>query len=187
MIYFTRHGQTDWNVARKIQGTTDIPLNAQGRAQALSLQAQIPPLNLSKIIASDLKRARETADILNEKTSIPIVDDGRIREFRLGSLEGQPVALLTGVVWRTLFENADFFDAESLLQVYARVRSFLDSLDPTENILVVTHAGILKMVAYCKTHPDKFDFEVFAKRYLNLWLKNATLYRWDEDWEQDIP
>ena len=185
MIYFTRHGRTDWNIARKIQGARDIPLNTEGRAQALSLQAQIPTLGLTKIITSDLKRAQETAEILNEKTALPLVDDNRIREFQLGTLEGQPVACLTEEVWRTLFENADKFSAESLLQVYERVRSFLDSLNPAENILVVTHAGILKMVAYCKVHPDKFDFDVFAKRYLNLWLKNAMLYRWDADWEQE--
>ena len=187
MIYFTRHGRTDWNVKRQIQGVQETSLNQEGRAQALSLQAQIPTLGLAKIITSDLKRARETTDILNEQTALPVISDARIREFQLGTLEGQPVTCLTKDVWRTLFENADEFSAESLSRVYARVRSFLDDLNPAENSLVVTHAGILKMVAYCKAHPNGFDFDVFAERYLNLWLKNATLYRWDADWENDTP
>ena len=67
MIYLLRHGQTDWNLERKIQGHLDMALNETGRKEALICLDKIVSLNIDNIISSDLVRAKETAQIINEK------------------------------------------------------------------------------------------------------------------------
>ena len=67
MIYLVRHGQTDWNIEKKTQGHTDIPLNGTGKRQAEELAEKIADLKIDRIISSDLLRARETAEIMNWK------------------------------------------------------------------------------------------------------------------------
>ncbi len=69
-IYLVRHGQTDWNKLKKIQGHTDIPLNDTGRRQAEKIKSQVSNLNVKSIISSDLLRAKEKKDIEGEKNLI---------------------------------------------------------------------------------------------------------------------
>lgn len=87
---FIRHGQTDWNLARKAQGATDIPLNATGRAQARAVVAALKPRGIRRIVASPLGRARETAEILAEGLGISeIALEPDLREAGFGVLEGK--------------------------------------------------------------------------------------------------
>lgn len=65
MIYLVRHGQTVRNIEHRIQGQTDVSLNAAGRAQAVELSEKLSSFNIQKIISSDLSRAKETAEIIN--------------------------------------------------------------------------------------------------------------------------
>ena len=65
-LFITRHGQTDWNLRGIIQGTTDITLNDTGRAQALTVAKELKEERLDAIIVSPLKRAVETAEIINQ-------------------------------------------------------------------------------------------------------------------------
>ena len=85
---FTRHTTTEWNLAGILQGQTDIPLNQQGRAEARQLAHALQGLSITKIVSSDLKRAKETAEIINDVLKIPLQSDQRIRECSFGSLEG---------------------------------------------------------------------------------------------------
>lgn len=85
-LYLVRHGQTDWNVQRKMQGHTNIPLNELGRNQARSLQNFFAQNPVEKVFSSDLDRARQTAEIAI-KTSEIITLPG-LREVNLGSIEG---------------------------------------------------------------------------------------------------
>lgn len=82
MIYLIRHGETDWNVERKIQGQTDIPLNSNGKQQAEEAANEIANLKIDRIISSDLSRAKETAEIINKKVGAKITFDKRIREVK---------------------------------------------------------------------------------------------------------
>ena len=69
-IYLIRHGQTDWNVAGKIQGKTDIPLNETGRRQAVCLAKGMANRPVVQIFSSDLLRARETAGAIGDSLSV---------------------------------------------------------------------------------------------------------------------
>ena len=180
MIYLIRHGQTDWNLADKIQGQTDIPLNETGRKQALCLSPQISKLHLKQIVTSDLKRARETAQLLNTEAHVPIISDERLREINFGDLEGHPVPELTPETWQTLSLSGYRFHAESLSDVYRRVQRFFSDLDPADNTLVVTHGGLLKISSYYIKNPNQFDYTLFSSMFSSILLPNTTLFRWTE-------
>lgn len=87
-FYFIRHGQTDWNVKKMIQGHTDIPLNAHGIAQAQEATALLANLGITRIVSSPLARAHKTANIINEILHVPLHTHNGLKELRLGSLEG---------------------------------------------------------------------------------------------------
>ena len=79
-IYYTRHGQTDWNLDYKIQGRKDISLNETGRKEAEELRIKIQDIPLDIIYSSPLKRAYETAEIARGDRDIPLLTDNRLAE-----------------------------------------------------------------------------------------------------------
>lgn len=89
-ILLARHGETDWNIARKVQGTTDIPLNENGIRQAELLYDNLVRENISlgKIYSSYQKRALTTAEIVGSKYSVPIKVMSGLEEMNLGLFEG---------------------------------------------------------------------------------------------------
>lgn len=87
-IYLFRHGQTDWNLVRRMQGHTDIPLNAEGRLQAQTLQTFFQQNSVELFASSDLIRAQETARIANTYLQKPFHVSAQFREVNLGVLEG---------------------------------------------------------------------------------------------------
>ena len=86
MIYLTRHGQTDWNVQKKVMGRCDEPLNEKGREQAKQTKELLSDINFDLIICSPLLRAKETAQIINQDRNIKIEYDDRIIERDFGEL-----------------------------------------------------------------------------------------------------
>ena len=87
-IILWRHGQTEWNVANKFQGHTDIPLNAVGEFQAQHAAPMLAAINPTMIIASDLVRAQSTAHELVKITGLEVLTDARLRETNCGNWEG---------------------------------------------------------------------------------------------------
>src|SRR5438132_1605088 len=87
-LLLVSHAQTDWNVEGRFQGQTDIPLNSYGRLQARKLQQRLASTPLDAIVASDLSRARETAEIVAAAHGKPVRTDRRLRELHFGSWEG---------------------------------------------------------------------------------------------------
>ena len=81
-LYFTRHGETVWNVENKICGMTDSPLTARGRAQAAALGAHVRDsgVHIDEILYSPLSRAADTALAIAEATDIPARPEPRLRE-----------------------------------------------------------------------------------------------------------
>ncbi|MEG0687541.1 MAG: histidine phosphatase family protein [Hungatella sp.] len=87
-LYLIRHGQTDWNIAGKIQGRTDIPLNAAGRAQAEDLAAGMAHRPVSRIFTSGMKRALETAQAVAKAQNIEAQPIEGLEEIGFGAWEG---------------------------------------------------------------------------------------------------
>ena len=88
-IILWRHGQTDWNLANRFQGHSDIPLNDEGISQARRAAPLLKNLKPNKIISSDLIRAQQTAQALSDITGISIVLDRGLRETHGGKWEGK--------------------------------------------------------------------------------------------------
>ena len=175
MLYFIRHGQTDWNLQKKIQGITDIPLNETGIREAQSAATEMAKKKWDRMISSPLSRARQTAEILNKDIGFPIETDERLCEFDLGDLEGQPLSLLTPDVWRALAENPQSLKAEGLPAAYERISAFMRETSQEPDTLIVMHSGLFKMISYYLKHPDGFDYALFAPNYRDLWIPNTTL------------
>lgn len=88
-IVVIRHGETDWNVESRLQGQTDVPLNARGRRQAAALADALRHDGLVAVYASDLSRAWATAQALAGPLGLPLVADPGLRERSFGVVEGQ--------------------------------------------------------------------------------------------------
>ena len=83
-----RHGETDNNRQRRLQGTLPVPLNATGRAQAKALAMHLRGGDIDRLYASPIARALETAQIIGEALGMPIQQDSRLREIEFGLFEG---------------------------------------------------------------------------------------------------
>ncbi|MEO8907862.1 MAG: histidine phosphatase family protein [Microbacteriaceae bacterium] len=142
-LSLVRHGQTDWNLARRIQGTSDIPLNATGRAQARVTAAALALRRWDGIYASPLSRAMDTARIIAAASSLaepqPIAD---VTERRYGEAEG-----LTGEEILARFpEGVAVPGRETRDEVVARALPALTELaekNPGRNLIVVSHGGVI--------------------------------------------
>lgn len=88
-FYFIRHGQTDWNLEGRMQGHTNIPLNATGIAQAQQACASLQTLGITRVISSPLSRALQTAEILAASLNLPVETDANLMERTFGSYEGR--------------------------------------------------------------------------------------------------
>ena len=87
-IYFVRHGKTEWNKLKKMQGSADIPLNEEGIEQAYKTKELISNIEFDCAICSPLTRTRQTLDIILDDKKIPVIYDERIVERNYGEFEG---------------------------------------------------------------------------------------------------
>lgn len=149
-IYLVRHGETDWNQAGRLQGQTDIDLDAQGFAQAAGAAERLKEVPFEIAFCSPLIRARHTAETIVGERKITLTTDERLRELNFGPWEGTDVRKIREG------DNSPFTDpgsylppegAESFAQLYARsgefVKQVLLPLEGTyETVLVVAHGSI---------------------------------------------
>lgn len=135
-IFFVRHGLTEWNQKKLLQGHCDIPLSELGKLQALALRNQLEGVSFSKVYSSDLKRALETASLISNSNSIII--DQRLRERYYGEWEGK-----LSLDFKMCKEEKR--GVETLDQVLQRMQNFLFDVSHLEgNILVVSHGGSIR-------------------------------------------
>lgn len=149
-LYVVRHGQTIWNVERRVQGISDIPLTEKGKEEAKELQNLISTLNIDVVISSPLERARETAKILVNGT-LPINTDDRIKERDWGMNEG---ALIDTVdrwdCWDVIL-NTKVQNIECIQDFMYRVSNFIEEIKiryKDKNVLVVTHSAVSRVIHY---------------------------------------
>ncbi|MGC4084739.1 MAG: histidine phosphatase family protein [Vicinamibacterales bacterium] len=110
-VIVLRHGLTDWNDGGRFQGHADVPLNATGRAQAAAAGERLAGLGITRIFASDLSRAGETARIVATRCGLPVQTDARLREVDVGSWAGlsmDEAGRLEPDFWPALREGRDF-------------------------------------------------------------------------------
>lgn len=142
MIYFVRHGQTDWNLAHKVQGRADIELNETGIAQAKKAKEELKNIQFHKVFCSPLKRTRKTCEIITDE---PIVFDDRLLERELGEFEGLKREEFDIMSFWNSNSSQMFIKAETLKELEFRVNNFLDNIIKKyygKNILVVSHGGV---------------------------------------------
>ena len=182
MIYFIRHGQTNWNIEKKLQGQTDIPLNNSGRKQAEEAAEEIvKKLKIDRIISSDLSRAIETAEIINKRIGVKITLDKRLREENYGEYEGRQVADITVEQWNILNETPEKVKAESRKQLYERAKDFINNFKDVGNTLIVTHAALLRMILYYSQNKEGYNKDSYSKFAENLIINNAKVIEYKEN------
>ena len=141
-IYVVRHGETDWNNENKLQGNTDIELNDNGRKQAFNLAEELRNINYDIIISSPLKRAIQTANIINNNKPIIIEDNLKERDF--GDFEGKILPDLDNY-W-DYNKNLNSYKVENIKDFFNRVFNVVDKIINTykeKNVLIVAHACVM--------------------------------------------
>jgi len=150
-----RHGETDWNAERRIQGHRDLPLNATGLAQAAALARRLADLRVDAIFSSDLQRARQTAQPLAEALGVQLQLEPDLRERNFGCCEGKTIdEVMTGdavVAHGLSARNPDFVlpGGESLLQHWVRIEACFERFAARhagQTIVVVSHGGVLDLI-----------------------------------------
>jgi broad specificity phosphatase PhoE len=138
-LLLVRHGETDWNAEGRLQGHTDRPLSDYGREQARRLADDLEGEALEGLYASDLARARETAEIVGEQLGLPVVLDPDLREKDWGNWEG-----LTAVERDRVEFVGESTEAhqERMLRALRRIAE----RHPAGRVLVVTHGGSMRRV-----------------------------------------
>ena len=149
-IYYVRHGQTDLNLAKKMQGGgTEKELNETGISQAYNTKKELKNVKYDLVICSPMKRAKQTAEIINEGRDIPIITDERIRERKLGEYEGRDVTEeMENNIWDYKL-NYNIPNGENLHDFENRINEFFDDIKEKyydKTILIVAHGGIAKVI-----------------------------------------
>jgi len=142
LLLLARHGETDWNRDGIWQGHADPPLNEVGRRQARALAERLRDVHLDAIYASDLRRARETAEIVADVKGLPVVADPALREMDVGSWTG-----LTRDEIAERFPAWDHHDGESGEAFQARAAAAAERIAAAHEggaVLIVTHGGIVR-------------------------------------------
>ena len=154
-ICFVRHGETDWNAEKRIQGQTDIPLNETGRAQALAMAFNAAHASFKAIYSSDLARAAETARALAQREDLEVKWLPQLRERHYGIFQGITAAEGAGRYpeayqhYLARHPDYDFETGESMTQHVSRVHEAVDWMvrhHAGQTIAAVTHAGVLDIL-----------------------------------------
>ena len=168
MLYIMRHGKTDWNEIRKLQGRTDIPLNEEGRKMAEEVRKECEEIGFDICYSSPLTRARETAEIALKGLDVPIQTDDRLMEMCFGIYEGAVNAgSVEGSPIQKFFDSPELFmgteNGETFDELFKRTGSFIDemikpALKEGKKVLIVGH-GAMNAGMICNVkHPGKDRF-----------------------------
>lgn len=156
-IYIMRHGETDWNIIKRLQGRSDIPLNDEGRRLARITSEALADVPFTRIYTSPLLRAKETAMIIKGNRDIPVIEEERIQEISFGVYEGFICAednyTIPDPDFIKFFKQPEKYvapeGAEEIETLCKRTTDFLQELVHTtayqnEIILLSTHGAALR-------------------------------------------
>lgn len=179
-FFFIRHGQTEHNIRKILQGHLDIPINDEGHSQASQLGSHIATLPLDRIYSSDLTRCRETlAHILEARgeDEKKVIFTSDLRERHMGEIQGMHIddaikhGEKHGKHYREFGETSDEFEAR--LQPFLKKMKNEVRENQCKNVAVISHGGTIRAVL--KTYGVPEAGIVF----------NTSVTVIDFDWETD--
>jgi len=182
MIYFVRHGSTDWNdyvnldgkKDPKCQGHKNLPLNNHGLEQAYLVREDLKNINFDKVFSSPLLRAKQTCEIICGDTKNIQFDD-RLIERDFGEFEGLTRKEFDFVDFWNINSTKKYKSAETIKHLEERIFDFLDELSktPNQNVLVVSHGAVgLVFMSYFYGVPENSN-------YISFELKNGSFKCFD--------
>ena len=176
-LLLVRHGETTWNAQHRYQGQIDVALSSVGEGQAAALAQRLAEVPIHAVYASDLLRARKTAEIIARPHALPVHLDSRFREMNFGVWEGlvhdeirrrHPAAL---AAWQKDPANVAPPGGETGTHVAARVQAALvqiTDIHQDQTVLLVAHGGSLRVLLCLALGLD-------ARNYWQFRLDNASL------------
>ncbi len=141
MICLIRHGETNWNALGKLQGQTDVPLNAKGIQQARDCGAFLKNFEWDAIISSPLSRAKDTAERINQELHLNHMIMEEFKERSFGQAEG-----MTQTEREDAFPDKNYPDQEADSNFLYRLMnglSFIQDQFPNQNVVLVTHGAVI--------------------------------------------
>jgi 2,3-bisphosphoglycerate-dependent phosphoglycerate mutase len=177
IVLLARHGQSDWNAARRWQGHADRPLTAKGREQAGALAARLAHIELDAVYSSDLQRAADTAAEVAHEQGLEVVELADLREVDVGSWSGltrseAEARFPEGFArWRDGYPGWD--DGESYEAMTARVLAAVLGIAQAHEdgrALVVSHGGPIRAI-----HAAALGLDIHTYRRLRPVEPNARL------------
>lgn len=195
-IYIVRHGETQWNLEKIIQGHTNIPLNQKGEMQAQERAEDLRYVDFDFVYSSDLIRAHRTVEIIALERNLAITTTEALRERNFGLYEGKPMDAKHKELCELLSKYTNHpvireSKAETNDLIISRVFTFLREISvahPGKTILVGSHGGVLRQIlihlgytteaqlpsgsiqnlAYVKLESDGVNFEVKGTEGVNI-------------------
>lgn len=187
-FYIVRHGETDWNVKKIIQGQSDIPLNTQGEIQAKDIGEKLKHIHFNLAFSLDLLRTKRTAEIILLERKIAVQTTKVLRERYFGSYEGKSSDQLLADLDKLITENTSLKkeewakikvspDMESDEEVLQRLIPFLREVavaNANKNVLIASHGGIMRVLLI---HLGFGTFETLTFRS----IKNTAYIKLESD------
>ena len=152
-LYITRHGETEWNRQKRMQGWKDSELTDVGIANAISLGERLAGVEFNRFYVSSSMRTQQTAQYILGDRSIPIILDEELREIHMGSWEGETQVNLQQAYpeqFHDFWNNPHLFvpvGGETFYNFYARTLKALNRItreNEKGNVLIVTHTVVIK-------------------------------------------
>jgi broad specificity phosphatase PhoE len=174
-LVIARHGETEWSKAGRHTGRTDIPLTAAGREQASKLGELLAGRSFSRVLASPLSRALETARLAGFGDRVAVDDD--LREWDYGTYEGRTRAEIAREVPGWTVWSHPIIGGETLAAMGRRADGVIAALLPTGgDVLVFSHGHFLRVLAarWIESEP------VEASR-LELWTATISELGWEQE------
>lgn len=162
-LYFVRHGETEWNAQKRIQGRLDSDLTEDGVRHAKQLGEKLSMIDFEAVISSPSNRTRKTAQLIMGNRNLPFKTDERLMEIHLGAWQGlttEEIQAKDSERYECYYHHPDLFtneQGENFHDVKARLETVLRSLEETYtsgNLLIVTHGVVIKTLQMiCKQNP----------------------------------
>ncbi len=185
-IILIRHGETEWNSQKRMQGHSNSDLSEVGRGQIQALGELMKNVSFDHIYSSDSLRARQTAEAITQYSGHTLQFDQRIREKNLGVFEG-----LTSTeakerhpevyrLFKTAGANYVIDEGESTQQLLERALEFIEEIrlrHPQERVVMVTHGGVVRVLM-------KHALGMSIDSPTRFIIKNTGIFGliWNENW-----